>query len=213
MRAGLDGGDDLHGRVTAANSALAAILAPRLSGEAADYLSLANQFVLNVIMAACAVMISAGAGIAESRMVVAAGGNGVDFGWRLAETPAVWHTIPARTPVGPHFPHAAEKRFLPAIGDSAVIDACGFGAAALRYAPEMIAALRSHVPDDYFGAPPARRSSALIRRSRPICVSASTSIMPRRCAASCWPLSMRRVKPASRAAASRPGRKAEAIGP
>ena len=153
MRAGLDGGDDLHGRVSAANFALAAILAPRLSGEAADYLSLANQFVLNVIMAACALMIGAGAGIAESRMVIAAGGNGVDFGWRLADAPTVWHTMPAQAPVGPHFPHAVEKRFLPAIGDSAVIDACGFGAAVLRYAPEMMEALRGRVPDDYFGAP------------------------------------------------------------
>lgn len=150
MRAGLDGGDDLHGRVSVANAALADILAPRLTGEAADYLALANQFVLNVIMAACAVMIGAGAGIAESRMVTAAGGNGVDFGWKLAGAPEVWQTMPAQAPVGPHFPQATERGFLPAIGDSAVIDACGFGAAALRYAPEMVAALRGHVSDDIF---------------------------------------------------------------
>ena len=84
MRAGLDGGDDLHGRVSAANAALVASLAPRLSGEAREYLTLANQFVLNVIMAACAVMIGAGEGIEDSRLVTAAGGNGVDFGWQLA---------------------------------------------------------------------------------------------------------------------------------
>lgn len=150
LRAGLDGGDDLHGRVSAANAALAAILAPRLSGEAGDYLTLANQFVLNVIMAACAVMIGAGAGIMDSRLVTAAGGNGIDFGWQLAGKSGIWQTAAAQAPVGPHFPHTAGKRFLPAIGDSAVIDACGFGAAVLRYAPEMIAALRGHVPDGYF---------------------------------------------------------------
>jgi len=152
LRAGLDGGDDLHGRVAAANAALIDVLAPRLSGEARDYLILANQFVLNVIMAACAVLIGAGAGIKDSRLVTAAGGNGIDFGWQLAGAPGVWRTAAAQAPIGPHFPHAAGKRFLPAIGDSAVIDACGFGAAALRYAPDMIAALRGQVPDSYFEA-------------------------------------------------------------
>ena len=151
MRAGLDGGDDLHGRVSAANAALVNILAPRLAGEAADYLALANQFVLNVIMAACALMIGSGEGVAESRMVTAAGGNGIDFGWKLADAPNAWRTTPAQAPNGPHFPHAAERGFLSAIGDSAAIDACGFGAAALRYTPEMVAALRGHVSEAYFG--------------------------------------------------------------
>jgi hypothetical protein len=152
LRAGLAGGDDLHGRVSSANAALTDILAPRLSGEARDYLTLANQFVLNVIMAACAVMIGAGAGIKDSRLVTAAGGNGIAFGWQLAGAPGVWQTAAALAPVGPHFPYTVGKHFLPAIGDSAVIDACGFGAAALRYAPDMIAALRGYVPDSYFEA-------------------------------------------------------------
>ncbi len=150
MRAGLDGGDDLHGRVSVANAALTVILAPRLTGDAAAYVALANQFVLNVVMAACAVMIGAGAGVPDSRMVIAAGGNGADFGWQRANTPGVWRARHALAPVGPHFPQAATRRFLPAIGDSAVIDACGFGAAALRHAPEMMAALKGHVPDGYF---------------------------------------------------------------
>lgn len=152
MSAGLIGGDDLHGRVSAANAALFDVLAPRLSGEAGDYLSLANQFVLNVIMAACAVMIGAGEGVEESRLVTAAGGNGIIFGWQLAGASGVWQTAAAAAPVGPHFPHATGRRFLPAIGDSAVIDACGFGAAALRHAPDMIAALRGYVSDSYFDA-------------------------------------------------------------
>jgi len=152
LRAGLDGGDDLHGRVTAANQALYDVLAPRLTGEARAYLDLANQFVLNVIMAACAVMIGAGGGIANSRMVVAAGGNGVDFGWKLAGEPDAWRTMPAAAPVGPRFAAGGDSAFLPAIGDSAVIDACGFGAAVLRYAPEMMDALRGHGADAYFTA-------------------------------------------------------------
>jgi hypothetical protein len=150
MRAGIDGGDDLHGRVAATNAALTDIFAPRLAGEARDYLSMANQFALNVIMAACALMIGAGAGVAGSRAVSAAGGNGVYFGWKLAGAPNDWHTAPATQPVGPRFANAGERVVLPAIGDSAVIDACGFGAAALRYAPDTIAALHGHVPPGYF---------------------------------------------------------------
>lgn len=152
MSAGLVGGDDLHGRVSAANAALAEVLAPHLSGEAGAHLSLANQFVLNVIMAACAVIIGAGDCVEGSRLVTAAGGNGISFGWRLADTPGVWQTAVAAAPVGPHFPNGTGRRFLPAIGDSAVIDACGFGAAALRHAPDMIEVLRGHVPDSYFDA-------------------------------------------------------------
>lgn len=150
MQAGIAGGDDLHGRVSAANAALSARLAPRLTGEANDYLSVANQFVLNVLMAACSVMIGAGAGIRDSRAVTVAGGNGVTFGWQLAGEPSVWHSAAASPPIGPHFAGAAGRRFLPAIGDSAVIDACGFGAAALRYAPELAVTLRGHVAEAYF---------------------------------------------------------------
>ncbi|MDP2410291.1 MAG: DUF1116 domain-containing protein [Pseudolabrys sp.] len=156
MQAGLQGGDDLHGRVMAANAALAAILGPRLTGAAGEYFSMANQFVLNVLMAACAAMLGAGDGVPGSRTVTAAGGNGVDFGWKIAAAPGIWHSMPATTPQGPRFGNAGERRFLPAIGDSAVIDACGFGAAALRYAPEMVTALRGHVPDEYFESAASR---------------------------------------------------------
>jgi len=150
LRAGLDGGDDLHGRVAAANAAFAGQLAPRLTGAARDYVDLANQFVLNVIMAGCAMMIGAGGGVEGSDFVVSAGGNGVRLGWKTAADPGSWQTMPATAPVGPRFANAGAAIFLPAIGDSAVIDACGFGAAALRYAPDMIAALRGHVDDVWF---------------------------------------------------------------
>jgi hypothetical protein len=71
--AALDGGDDLHGRVSAANAALVEVLAPQLSGESREYLTLANRFVLNVIMAARALMIGAGEGIVEGRLTASAG--------------------------------------------------------------------------------------------------------------------------------------------
>ena len=80
-------------------------------GEAREYLTLANQFVLNVIMAACAVMIGAGDGVADSRMVTAAGGNGVDFGWQLAGAPGVWQTSRRPAARRPAFPARRGEAF------------------------------------------------------------------------------------------------------
>ena len=148
MAAGLAGGDDLHGRVTAANAALLARIPP-LSPDAAATLGFANQFVLNLLMAGTAQMLAAGAGIPDSALVCAAGGNGRMFGWRRAGEPERWIVRPAAPPAGPQ--SVPGVRPLPAIGDSAVIDACGFGAASLRFAPEMLATLGECAPALSFG--------------------------------------------------------------
>lgn len=141
LAAGLAGGDDLHGRVAAAQAALLARFARPLGPAAEAYLAEAGQFALNAIMAAAALMLSAGEGREGSAMAVGAGGNGARFGWRRADAPGVWITAPALQPVGVTFPGREAERALPAIGDSAVIDALGFGAAALRFSPELLAAL------------------------------------------------------------------------
>lgn len=163
MAAGLADGDELHGRVSGANAALMRVL-PELDAAASADLHLANQFVLNVLMAATAVMLAAATGVPGSSLAVAAGGNGVDFGWQLADAPGHWITIPANPPVGPRFTDDAEAFALPAIGDSAVLDACGFGAAALRFCPDLLAALGPALPpvcagpqahDAYIGPHPA----------------------------------------------------------
>ncbi|MCH2393758.1 DUF1116 domain-containing protein [Oceanibaculum sp.] len=147
LAAGLKGGDDLHGRVSAAQESVRGFFGPALSVESAAYLVKANQFVLNVIMAATALMIGAGAGVPGSSMVVASGGNGIDHGYKLASEPERWIIRPANRPIGPKMQESAEA--LPAIGDSAVIDAAGFGAACLRFAPDL-AGLKGHVDDAYF---------------------------------------------------------------
>lgn len=146
----LAAGDDLHGRVSAAQTHVRGFFGDDLPGDAADYLVSANQFVLNVIMAACAVMLSAGAGVAGSSMLVAAGGNGREMGWKVSAEPDVWQVRPALAPVGPRFPGRENAAALPAIGDSAVIDATGFGAACLRFAPELAGALEGHIDPRYF---------------------------------------------------------------
>ncbi|WP_035692292.1 DUF1116 domain-containing protein [Azospirillum halopraeferens] len=136
-RHGLAHGDDLHGRPHAATARLTADLAPRLPGAAADFLRTADQFFLNLWMAACKRMMLAADGVPGAALVTAAGGNGIDMGIRLSGTPAGrWFTAPAEAPrggpdIGPPRPR------LPAIGDSAVIDAAGFGALAFDAAPDL----------------------------------------------------------------------------
>ncbi|WMS41137.1 DUF1116 domain-containing protein [Acuticoccus sp. MNP-M23] len=138
MADALVNGDDLHGNVAAMQAAIRQHFTG-LSSESEAYLDAAGQFALNIVMAASALMLAAGDGVADSDMVVACGGNGREVGWKLASGDG-WQTAPAQRPEGPH---AAGTAPLPAIGDSAVIDALGFGAAALRFAP----ALRANLPD------------------------------------------------------------------
>ncbi len=149
LAAGLSRGDDLHGRVEAAQSFVRGWFGP-LPAPAEAYLKAANQFVLNAIMAAAATMLGAAAGTPDATLVVAAGGNGRDFGWKVASAPDAWVVRPAQEPIGPLLPGAAGRTPLPAIGDSAVIDAVGFGAACLRFAPDLGAALADHVDPAFF---------------------------------------------------------------
>jgi len=151
----LANGDDLHGQVAASSAEIIDLLLARVgSGPAADTIAAAGQFFLNVWMAACAVMLQAGAGIAGSAMVVAAGGNGDEAGLKIAGRPDRWLTLPAAPPRGPRLAPALEAApFLPAIGDSVVIDACGFGAQALSFAPGLRAAFEGVVAREHLAAP------------------------------------------------------------
>ena len=146
---GLAGGDDLHGRLDTAQAEVPTFFDGPLQPATADYLARTNQFVLNVVMAAAALMLAAGAGIAESSMVVACGGNGRTLGYKLAGDPEHWITLPATRPIGPRLPGHEHVVPLPAIGDSAVIDALGLGAACLRFAPVLAEGVKSHIDSAY----------------------------------------------------------------
>jgi hypothetical protein len=132
--AGLAGGDELHGRVGIGSARLKEIGSERLGAKhpAMLYLNGTPLVFLNVWMAAVAVMLAAGEGIEGSALVTGAGGNGVEFGIRLAGAPSEWRSGPAAPPGG---------LGLPAIGDSALIDALGLGALALDAAPQLAADL------------------------------------------------------------------------
>lgn len=145
LSAGLTGGDDLHGHLAAAQAVLPNLFGPGVSADSRAFIADANQFVLNIVMATAATMIGAGAGVPGSNLVVAAGGNGVEVGYKLAADPTTWIARPANRPIGPKFPGKEDMPALPAIGDSAVIDAVGFGAACLRFCPTLQGALDGHI--------------------------------------------------------------------
>jgi hypothetical protein len=147
MAAALAAGDDLHGKVSTMQTEIRGAFDDTVAPETAAYLERAGQFALNVVMAAAALMIGAGAGIADSQMVVACGGNGETFGYKRAGAPDKWEVAPASRPIGPRLPGCEDTIPLPAIGDSAVIDALGFGAACLRFCPELALALQRQFDD------------------------------------------------------------------
>jgi hypothetical protein len=130
----LANGDETHGRVGIGSAELAGIAELRHGKDhpITRYLAGAPHAFLNVWMAAVAVMLAAGEDQPGSSLIVGAGGNGVDFGIRLADAPSVWRTGPAIAPL---------VGSLAAIGDSAVIDGAGLGALALDAAPLMAADL------------------------------------------------------------------------
>lgn len=143
-REAMEQGDELHGRVGVASALLTDTLVSRLggTGEVCAFLKEAGQFFLNPWMAACKAMMLAADGVPGAALVTAAGGNGVRFGLRLSGGTG-WASAPVAAPQGPDIasPGGAPRPRLPAIGDSAVIDAVGFGALALDAAPLLRAEL------------------------------------------------------------------------
>ncbi|MCC5812251.1 MAG: DUF1116 domain-containing protein [Ectothiorhodospiraceae bacterium] len=147
---GLASGDELHARVGVGSELLAKRLQQLgLSGEAGAFMHANPQSFLNLWMAACRCMLSAAALERDGDLLVAAGGNGLEFGIQRSGSPGQWQTAPASPPVGPALAaeHANRPR-LPAIGDSAVIDAVGFGALALDAAPAFAELLDPIVVDE-----------------------------------------------------------------
>ncbi len=148
-RAGLDNGDDLHARTTGATAALRALLASRLDhGEVDAMLAQTPLFFLTLWMAGCALMLSAAAsdGHSASTLVVALAGNGERVGIRLAGAPSRWVTAAAHAPEGPRIDPQQQTAAALLTGDSGVIDAAGFGAQALAFAPESAQAFETYLP-------------------------------------------------------------------
>ncbi len=146
-------GDELHASVAAANALLLEALFPAVfDAEVEAYLASAGQFFLNAWMAASLTMLNAGADAPGSTLVCGAGANGVRAGLRVSADRTSWLEQSAARPNGPRFSDdLITVDTAPAIGDSAVIEAAGFGARTVRFAPavrEAFAPFRDALPTD-----------------------------------------------------------------
>jgi hypothetical protein len=151
-------GDDLHGRTPEATARLAEIVDGGLGRDAAaerarDFLAASPGFFLNLWMAACKSMLGAARGIAGSSLVITAGANGAATGIAVAGLPDRWFTAAAEPPRGSFDVDLPADRALGAIGDSAIVDAMGFGAMSMRHAPAQQKALLPFMPADGLSLP------------------------------------------------------------
>lgn len=122
-------GDDCHGKTAEATRLVIEKIAPRLGVDTLErhFLDASPGFFLNLWMAAVKCMASAGE-IDGSSIVTAIGGNGVATGVKIGGKPDVWTTIPADPPKGMLDSGYCDADRLGAVGDSALVDAMGFGA-------------------------------------------------------------------------------------
>lgn len=145
--------DDCHSRTMAGSGLLVAALLQRGGagpGDAAilEFLNAAPAFALNVWMAMCGLIAGAAEGVPGATLVTHAGGNGVQFGYRLAGDPGRWHLAPAARIRGDADPRLAGAEPLPALGDSAIVDVMGLGGQILASAAPVREALAAHLPPD-----------------------------------------------------------------
>ena len=141
MRAALKAGDDCHALTAVGNTLFVDALAGLNSSMRAELL--ANpSFVLGIWMAYCAWKVQ----VSESQ-IGAVGGNGIEFGWRLRGE-STWRVAAAAPPVGRYFQPELAPFSLGAIGDSALVDTCGYGGQALQHAPALLEEWAAVLPPD-----------------------------------------------------------------
>jgi hypothetical protein len=137
-------GDEFHQRNIAASALLLKALAadivdgaarPEARQEVVRFLAGTDQFYLNVAMAYCKCAMDAGARIRAGSIVTAMTRNGRDFGIRVSGMGERWFTAPVNTPMGLFFSGFTQDDANPDIGDSAITETLGVGAAAMIAAP------------------------------------------------------------------------------
>lgn len=144
MGQGITMGDEFHQRNIATSSLLLRALAPKISQldfpkailtEVIQFLSITDQFFLNIAMAYCKAAMDAGAQIEAGSIVTVMTRNGKDFGIRVSGLGDQWFTAPVNTPEGLFFTGYSQEQANPDIGDSAITETFGVGAVAMLAAP------------------------------------------------------------------------------
>ena len=93
-----------------------------------EYFATADRFTHNFGQAASRAALLGVAAAGVKGALVAAGGNGVEYGVKFADAPDTWHTAPSPMIVGPYLtPGAKKENQLPWIGDSSITECRGWG--------------------------------------------------------------------------------------
>jgi hypothetical protein len=144
-------GDECHDRVVASSALFTRELLPHLVrtgrseqqlGEIFDYLAtdvMADWTFESPWIGACKAILDAGHGVEGSSVVTAMATNGALFGIRVSGLGDRWFTAPAPPLTGLLFPGYSPDDALAAMGDSIIIDTCGFGASSFAAAPAQVA--------------------------------------------------------------------------
>ncbi|MGZ4599783.1 MAG: oxamate carbamoyltransferase subunit AllG family protein [Oryzihumus sp.] len=168
---GLQMGDDVHLRTQASTNLLIRTLLPHLVAlpgddrvELARFLSGNHLFFLNLAMAAAKAVAVWADQVEGSSVVTMMCRNGTTFGIRLAGSATV-HLAPA-PPVSDalYYPGHGPEDSAPDIGDSAVLELVGLGAAAAAGSPAVAG---------FLGGTMAA-AAALTRQMQAVCVTQST---------------------------------------
>ncbi|MGR5063589.1 DUF1116 domain-containing protein [Photobacterium sp. DNB22_13_2] len=144
MAQGITMGDEFHQRNIATSSLLLRTLAPSIAAvdisqdvlkRVFDFLSITDQFFLNLAMAFCKCAMDAGATVKAGSIVTAMTRNGKDFGIRVSGLGDQWFTAPVNTPEGLYFTGYSQDQANTDVGDSAITETYGVGGAAMVAAP------------------------------------------------------------------------------
>ena len=137
-------GDEFHQRNIAATLVFLKHVSPAIASldidsetktEVIKFLSVTDQFFLNIAMATAKAVMDGAKKITEGTIVTAMCRNGENFGIKISGMGDTWFTAPVNTPKGLYFTGYSEKDANPDIGDSAITETFGIGAMTTIAAP------------------------------------------------------------------------------
>jgi hypothetical protein len=167
-------GDEFHQRNIAASALFLKEIMPflleaNLPGDelkqVTRFLADTDQFFLNLMMAACKVIMDSARTLEEGSIVTALTRNGYEFGIRVSGLGDRWFTAPVNTPEGLFFSGYSQEDANPDMGDSAIIEAFGAGGMAMIAAPGVTR---------FVGAGGFQDAVAISEEMSEICISRNT---------------------------------------
>lgn len=146
LAAGLQMGDELHGKLDAVRTIFVSGLLPYIvkTGFPTEELVKVGEYFNshagrwyggNLMMASAKAMMDPAKGIEYSTIVTAMARNGTDFGIQVSGLGEEWFTAPAAKIIGYTFPGYKEEDSTLDLGDSAISESRGFGGTAAPASP------------------------------------------------------------------------------